>query len=198
MSVNIRKATFYDTKDLILPVADLIASGFKDKFAHKLFSKNDIQQIALVISQIICSQKKEHLLIAEKENNICGCLYFVDRKSERLIPKNSFKSYFSFFKRIKLFLLLAFFTHAPKKEETHIDFLSVSPSYSGMGVAQDLLFRCKELNQSNNITLYVASSNIPAFNLYKKTHFKTTKTISSRFGNWLTGIKTWHYMEWSQ
>ena len=198
MTIQIKEATAYTNEELILPMADLIASGFKDKFTHKLFSESDIIQISLVISQILCFQHKKNILIAEKENQICGCLYFLKKTDNKLNIRKEFKKVFPVLKRLKIFLQLGFFTHSPKTGETYIDFLSVLPNFSRIGVAHNLLSYCQKLNNKNKLTLYVASKNIAAYNLYKKSQFNTVKSTSSNIGNWLTGVKTWYFMEWSQ
>lgn len=196
MTIEIEMASDFNTTELTTPIAQLIASGFKDKFTHKLFSKTDIKKISLAMSHVICTQHKDNLIIAKKEKKVCGCLYFIGPADKNLVTRDIFKSHLSFFQRTKLFLLLVFLAHSPKKKETHIDFLSVLPEYSGIGIAKNLINYCRKINDSNRITLYVASENTAAFNLYKKTKFNIIQTVSSNFGNWLTGIKTWHYMKW--
>ena len=198
MKVTIQTAKNYPMEQLVLPIKELIITGFEKKFIFNFFTKKELSQIALTLSRVLSQNQKDNLIIAEKDGIICGCLYYITKSSAKIHLKSQDFSFLSFFKQLKLFNLLHLLSHKPKKDELYIDFIVVSPSFQKQGIANKLLKQCKLLSLQQKITLCVAGDNQIAINLYKKEAFILKKRITSFTSKKIVGNKIWYFMEWSK
>lgn len=198
MSVTIQSGAVYTTEQLHNPITELILSGFESKFTHQLFTKEETFQIAITLSLYLVSEKRENLLIAEKNKKISGCLYSITRDDNYLLLSSYFKQSFPLKKRLKIWLLLGFLSHTPKSNEQHIDFIAVSPAFRGLGIGRKLVQCCKDSSFKNNLTLHVASKNINAYDLYLSEDFYVSTNLSSVIGWKITGIRDWKLMRYEK
>ncbi|MHC5227414.1 GNAT family N-acetyltransferase [Enterococcus sp. LJL99] len=196
MTISINPASYFEHNKLVISIAELVIYGFEAKFTHAFFTKIEVEKIAYALSECLCKSSPNNLLIAHNNGNICGCLYFTNKKTQRISIEKSLLIFLSFCKRLKLYIFLFFLEHKPKRNETYIDFLTVSPKFRGNGIGKALILQCKKMNSKNKITLYVAKENKIAINLYKKQLFQIKNKMTSRSGNYLTGITSWYFMEW--
>lgn len=196
MSIHIKRADHYNHESLIKSVNELFYTAFKEKFVYKFFNETTAMKISTLFSEYICQNKPKSLIIAENDAEIIGCIFMINHTENYHDFKYLIKKQFSLKNRIKLFIFLGFFSHKVTKEESYIEFLSVSPEYRQKGVGKRLINSCKNETHDKKLTLYVAKDNIPALTLYKKEQFQTVKTKNSRIGKFLSGIKEWQLMEW--
>lgn len=196
MTISINPASYFERNKLVISIAELIIYGFEGKFTHAIFSKIEVEKIAYALSESLCKSSTNNLLIAHDDGSICGCLYFTNKKTRAISIEKNTLSFFNFYKRLKLYFFLYFLGYKPKRNETYIDFLTVSPKFRGNGIGKALILQCKKLNYKNKITLHVAKENKIALNLYKKQLFKIKNKMTSRSSNYLTGITSWYFMEW--
>lgn len=180
MTISIKPACYFERNKLIHSIAELIIYGFEEKFTHVLFTKLELEKIAYVLSESLCKLSPNNLLIAHNNGIICGCLYFTNKRTQTISIEKNTLTFFSFYKRLKLYLLLYFLGHQPKKNETYIDFLTISPKYRGNGIGKALILQCKKMNAKNKITLHVAKENKIAIKLYKKQLFKIKNKVTSK------------------
>jgi ribosomal protein S18 acetylase RimI-like enzyme len=94
--------------------------------------------------------------------------------------------------------LLWLIGHRPGAGEAYISDVAVAMDCQGQGVGQRLMQHAEAWARSHGreqLTLWVAASNAPAIQLYKKSGLSIINTRSS----WLTrlafGIRHWHFME---
>lgn len=197
MKIKIEKMSeTKETKLFIQPIAKLIKVGFIEKFTNRLFTEEEVDRLALVMSEILCNLEKETILLAKHNDTICGCLYFIKNDTQNEVLDTYLCSKLSFVTKVKGLFLFDFLSHRPRVNESHVDFLTVAPLYQGNGIGQLLLSECRNINYNSKLTLFVAQTNTIAIRLYQK-NFKISKKISSKFSKWLTGIDGWYYMEWS-
>lgn len=194
MNLLIQSGTNYLKEKLIEPLTELILAGFEAKFTHHFFTQEEARNIATALSTFLSSEKSENLIIAEKNQKICGCLYFITKHESSKLLTHYLKQNFSKAKQAKVWLLLGFLSHQPKENELHIDFIAVSPVFRGLGIGRKLINYCKTHCKKEFLTLHVAKNNANAVHLYQSEGFEIDKDLSSLIGSSMTGIKEWWFM----
>ncbi|MFD1900944.1 GNAT family N-acetyltransferase [Enterococcus termitis] len=172
--------------------------GFEPKFTAKLFAKDQAKDVAAVLGHYLCKTKPEQLLIAESDQEICGCLFLNEKGDTYHDLKRLGQSNFSLFEHLKVALLLTILSHSPKKEELYIDFIVVSSTFRSRGIGHELLAYCQSFaqKQQKRLTLYVSAANKRAMTLYQKEGFVPTKKTSSFLSQSIVKNKQWYFMQW--
>jgi ribosomal protein S18 acetylase RimI-like enzyme len=83
----------------------------------------------------------------------------------------------------KLAGLIAFYANDPSREEAFITSLSVSPSFTGRGIASELLERCHDFCQGKGfarLSLEVSPLNVAAMKLYEKHKFVPREILGKK------------------
>ncbi|GGC97423.1 GNAT family N-acetyltransferase [Enterococcus wangshanyuanii] len=198
MNIVINKAKDYPLERLIEKVTELIYQGFEAKFTATLFSKEQAKKITALLSYFLCTTKENQLLIAESNQEICGCLFLTEQEDTYYYLKHLMRGKFTLLDRLKISLLLMLLSYKPKKGELHIDFISILPRYRNKKVGHLLLSHCQKIakHQQKYLSLYVAKDNTPALVLYQNKGFFFIKKTTSILSQLIVKNKQWYFMEW--
>lgn len=175
-------------------LSELIFNGFKNKFTAKLFKDSTAKDIAYLLAKYVSSSKKEQLIIARQDDEICGCLFYSDDQDHSLYEL--IKKEYSGFMKIKVFLFFLVLEHRPVKNETYVEFLVGSDQHRRRGVGTQLIQKCKDIAITKKVTLYVAANNTSAIDLYQKNDFRTQIVQSSMLSGKIINNKKWYFMTW--
>lgn len=175
-------------------LSDLIYHGFRTKFTAKLFSEATAKNVSSVLAQVLSSESSKNLIIARQDDSLCGCLFFTNTDNRLLY--DVIKQEYSGFMKFKVLLFFATLEHKLANNETYIEFLVVSEKYRKKGVGTQLIKQCQNNVSTKSLTLYVASNNMNAINLYQKNGFHVQITQKSLLTGKLVHNKKWHFMVW--
>lgn len=194
--VNIRNFQNDDLKQ----VADIMVSGFKDKF-RSLTSLPPNEMLGLLMDTgMIYPYPYPGYIVAEDNSGILGVMMLKWRGQERPKFKLEFIKTARKYGWLRLTRLLfgsTILEPSPKKGECLVDRVAVRTDTRGRGIGTGLLKHGKELAAQNGlkeVTLYVVSTNERAVKLYEKLGFKILKTQKSLLTEWILGSREWHYM----
>ncbi|MCT2345420.1 GNAT family N-acetyltransferase [Niallia taxi] len=177
-------------------VAVLLMDGFAGKFQILNLPKREQHYLLHCLVEHIIKNHRQKLLII-RDKSIKGIL-FIKPKRWHLIEfliilckQLSCKSIF------KTFVFFCALDHSKKDNEIHIDFITVSKAYQGVGIGTQLieLVKSSAIN-GQSVTLYVSKANIAARRLYERLGFQIKKEGKSIVGRHLHGINQWYLMEW--
>ncbi|KAB7672176.1 GNAT family N-acetyltransferase [Bacillus sp. B1-b2] len=177
-------------------ITNLLIEGFHDKFQPLRLSEKDLRHLNHCLVEHLVNNFHDHFLMI-KNNTIEGILFIKPYKWKAMkLTRQLFKQ-FDFKTFLKAIIFLIAFDHSPKKNEIHIDFITISKSSRRKGVGTQLIkFLQDKINDHQYITLYVNEKNVAARRLYEKQGFQVKKKGSSRWGKHLHGIEQWYLMEW--
>ncbi|MBD9366982.1 GNAT family N-acetyltransferase [Leuconostoc mesenteroides] len=175
-------------------LSELIFNGFRTKFTTKLFSKAAAKNISYLLAKVVSSERPKNLIIARQDDTLCGCLFFTSTDNRSLY--DVIKQEYSGFMKFRVFLFFAILEHKLANNETYIEFLVVSERYRKNGVGTQLIKQCQNNVSTKTLTLYVASNNMNAINLYQKNSFRMQITQNSLLTSKIINNKKWHFMVW--
>lgn len=175
-------------------LSELIFNGFRTKFTAKLFSEATAQHVSFVLAQVLSSESSKNLIIARQDDALCGCLFLTNTDNRSLY--DVIKQEYSGLMKFKVLLFFAILEHKIADNETYIEFLVVSERYRKKGVGTQLIKQCQNSVSTKVLTLYVASNNMNAINLYQRNGFRVQITQNSLLTGKLVNNKKWHFMVW--
>ncbi|MBZ6009788.1 GNAT family N-acetyltransferase [Leuconostoc gelidum] len=175
-------------------LGELIFNGIRTKFTAKLFSEATAKSISFVLAQVLSSESSKNLIIARQDDALCGCLFLTTTDNRSLY--DVIKQEYSGLMKFKVLLFFAILEHKLAINETYIEFLVVSERYRKKGVGTQLIKQCQNNVSTKILTLYVASNNTNAINLYQKNSFHMQITQNSLLTSKLINNKKWHFMVW--
>ena len=193
--VNIRDFRNDDLKQ----VADIMVSGFKDKF-QSLTSLPPNEMLGLLLDTgIIYPYPYPGYIVAEDNSGILGVMMLKWKGQERPRFELEFiktARKYGWLRLTRLLFGTTILEPSPKKGECLVDRVAVRTDTRGRGIGTRLLENGKELAAQKGfreLILYVTSNN-EAVKLYKRMGFKILKTQKSLLTEWFLGSRAWHYM----
>lgn len=171
--VNIRDFRNDDLKQ----VADIMVSGFKDKFRSLTSLPPDEMLGLLMDTGMICPYPYPGYVVAEDNSEILGVMMLKWKGQER--PKFKLEFFktagkYGFLRLTKLLFGYTFLEPSPKKGKCFGERLVIRADARGRGIGTGLLEYGRELavrNGLKEVTLYVVSTNERAVKLYERLGF---------------------------
>ncbi len=184
-------------------VVDILLLSFESKFKKLTNLETDDLKSYVMEASLFENQPQNGYFVATIKNEVVGVVKTA--YSNKIKTKNKNKTSLIYLaKRYGLLnvmklkfagILLSDTTH---KGEYYIEHIAVSESARGYGIGTLLIEKvfdeAKLLEEINKVTLYVASTNQGAVNLYERVGFKTTKKRRSFLTYIFFKNRTWYFM----
>jgi ribosomal protein S18 acetylase RimI-like enzyme len=188
----------------VYQVAKILLSSFQSKFyAIKSFSLE--KQIQFFIdASFVDDHSFDGYIVADYKDEVVGVMLLKWKGQNRGVPTNKksllglIKNY-GLFHVLKMFLLFSLLSEKVANGECYIEHIAVKEGSRGLGIGTRLLEYSITYTTGKLIlpstTLYVASSNIQAKQLYERIGFTIKNEKRSLFTKILLHERNWIYMK---
>lgn len=184
-------------------VIDILLLSFGSKFKRLTNLNNDNLKSYMMEAFLFDNEPQEGYFVATIKNEVVGVVkatYFKKKKIKNTYKTSSFylaKKY-GLGNVIKLKIAGILLSGSTNEGEYYIEHIAVLETARGYGIGTLLLEKvideAKIIDEINRVTLYVASTNQGAVNLYERIGFKTTKKRKSLLTHLFFKNRTWYFM----
>jgi ribosomal protein S18 acetylase RimI-like enzyme len=198
-SIEIRPYMITDHSKVI----DILLLSFEGKFKRLTNLNNDDLKSYMMEALLFDNQPQEGYFVATLKNEVVGVVKTTYFKKMKIKNTNKTSSIYLAKKYglgnvIKLKIAGILLSDSTNEGEYYIEHIAVSETARGYGIGTLLLEKvideAKIIDEINRITLYVASTNQGAVNLYERIGFKTTKKRKSLLTHLFFKNRTWYFM----
>lgn len=184
-------------------VVDILLSSFGSKFKKLTNLKTDDLKSYMMDALLFDNQPQNGYFVACIKNEVVGVVKTTSFNKKKIKTTNK-TSFFHLTKKyglgnvIKLKLAGMLLSDSHSKGEYYIEHIAVADTARGYGLGtlllEKILDEARLLEEIERVTLYVASTNQGAVNLYERMGFKTTKNRKSLLTHLFFKNRTWYFM----
>jgi ribosomal protein S18 acetylase RimI-like enzyme len=198
-SIKIRPYMITDHSKVI----DILLLSFGSKFKRLTNLNNDELKSYMMEALLFDNQPQEGYFVATIKDEVVGVVKATYFKNIKI--KNTKKTSLIYLAKkyglgnvIKLKIAGILLSDSTNEGEYYIEHIAVLETARGYGIGRLLIEKvineAKIIHEINRVTLYVASTNQGAVNLYERIGFKTTMKRKSLLTHLFFKNRTWYFM----